>query len=529
LSTALHIARLDTRVRAADPVLGQHLGRQVREALDGPLARALDDACPRALARAGLPPDAFVRVRRLRLRLLPRPGVDSNALANGWAGALEEALVRALEAHPRPGTGDALAWYPDDWTAQLHALRSLAEDRTPWWADSLPGARGPSTRPRPAEVLLGWIADSPARAIADMAGLVVSAPALVGLLDAGEAGRLVSALTRALDAATASARPAAPGPAGERRDQGAPGRPAASGKPLAHQVERILAAIAPDIPDGLRAATAAQRAPWLLALALARLPALSSLPPGERGELLRALVERAGDRTPARDLADPRGRDARGETAPQPPGRLGAEAGDRPEASAGRAGADAAPVEDVETLAGGLLLLIRHLARSDRLSPLPDLGERLADLALTALRRVLAPLPRAESMAAQERERALLAVFAPGRPWRDPIHTVPVRRPELADALLDTLVAAIPADIGAPAGLRRLFGPTGAAYGDAADRRLAYLLLRPGRLVVTHWSAELTWPLAAVDIALRRAGWDQDPGWVPWLGRVIRFRYGEPR
>jgi hypothetical protein len=28
-----------------------------------------------------------------------------------------------------------------------------------------------------------------------------------------------------------------------------------------------------------------------------------------------------------------------------------------------------------------------------------------------------------------------------------------------------------------------------------------------------------------VDIEVRRAGLDLDPGWVPWLGRVVTFGY----
>ena len=27
------------------------------------------------------------------------------------------------------------------------------------------------------------------------------------------------------------------------------------------------------------------------------------------------------------------------------------------------------------------------------------------------------------------------------------------------------------------------------------------------------------------DVAVRRAGLDTDPGWVPWLGTVVMFRY----
>jgi hypothetical protein len=31
--------------------------------------------------------------------------------------------------------------------------------------------------------------------------------------------------------------------------------------------------------------------------------------------------------------------------------------------------------------------------------------------------------------------------------------------------------------------------------------------------------------VAEVDVAVRRAGLDLDPGWVPWLGAVVRYRY----
>jgi hypothetical protein len=34
--------------------------------------------------------------------------------------------------------------------------------------------------------------------------------------------------------------------------------------------------------------------------------------------------------------------------------------------------------------------------------------------------------------------------------------------------------------------------------------------------------------LAAADVRVRRSGLDIDPGWVPWLGRVVRFHYLHP-
>lgn len=53
------------------------------------------------------------------------------------------------------------------------------------------------------------------------------------------------------------------------------------------------------------------------------------------------------------------------------------------------------------------------------------------------------------------------------------------------------------------------------------------LIAGPGRLRagVTHLDFER--PLASVDPAVRRAGLDLDPGWLPWLGRVVAIHYRE--
>ena len=54
---------------------------------------------------------------------------------------------------------------------------------------------------------------------------------------------------------------------------------------------------------------------------------------------------------------------------------------------------------------------------------------------------------------------------------------------------------------------------------------LPTLVTRPGelRMTPTHWDLRLS--LSHSDIRIRRTGLDLDPGWVPWLGRVITFYY----
>jgi hypothetical protein len=54
---------------------------------------------------------------------------------------------------------------------------------------------------------------------------------------------------------------------------------------------------------------------------------------------------------------------------------------------------------------------------------------------------------------------------------------------------------------------------------------LADLVLRPATLALTPTHADLHFDLAHADLRVRRAGLDIDPGWVPWLGRVITIHY----
>ncbi|MDC3955600.1 hypothetical protein [Polyangium jinanense] len=51
------------------------------------------------------------------------------------------------------------------------------------------------------------------------------------------------------------------------------------------------------------------------------------------------------------------------------------------------------------------------------------------------------------------------------------------------------------------------------------------LVCRPGRIGSTRTHIDVVFDLEAVDIRVRRAGLDLDPGWVPWLGRVVRYHY----
>jgi hypothetical protein len=54
---------------------------------------------------------------------------------------------------------------------------------------------------------------------------------------------------------------------------------------------------------------------------------------------------------------------------------------------------------------------------------------------------------------------------------------------------------------------------------------LASLVRRPGRVSFSLTHLDICFDLAAADLRVRRAALDVDPGWVPWLGRVVSFQY----
>ena len=500
MSDTLHIDRLSTRIRSADGDEAQALAGQVRQLADLQLARAMEGSGTRALVRAGLPAGSVVAVRRVDLMLRLSATASAGELATGWAAALEAALARLL-AGLAPGDADQDApavWFPDAWAAERrHLERRLAGQEEAWWAAELAGDDDSALADplAPLAILLRWLRRDPARAVADMGGLARADIRVIELLDPAGATTLTRALLDRL------ARPALPDAL--PRDE-ASAMAQADPQPLRDRLEALLARhphLA--VTDG-----GGRSRPWLAALLLATHPSMSRLTATGLGRLLAQI--------------NPAPRPAAEDT----PGETTAESPRNPDPRALLHTHDDAPLSH-PVMAGGLLLLLRPLQRLDLLPPPERLGAALADLALTLLRRIFAPLPTGERRVAEERERPLLAVLAPERDWREPIAGLAVADPAAALALLERLSAAIPAKVApAPGALRQVFGAHLPAFATEGERRLAQLVLRPGQLRVSPWEAELTWPLAAIDLALRRAGWDQDPGWLPWLGRSIRFRFG---
>jgi hypothetical protein len=54
---------------------------------------------------------------------------------------------------------------------------------------------------------------------------------------------------------------------------------------------------------------------------------------------------------------------------------------------------------------------------------------------------------------------------------------------------------------------------------------LATLVRRRGEITATRTHIDVAFALREADVRVRKGGLDLDPGWVPWLGRVVRFHY----
>jgi hypothetical protein len=57
--------------------------------------------------------------------------------------------------------------------------------------------------------------------------------------------------------------------------------------------------------------------------------------------------------------------------------------------------------------------------------------------------------------------------------------------------------------------------------------RLAGAAAVAGEIIATRECIEVVIPMSRIDIGLRRVGLDRDPGWTPWLGRMVRIDFRE--
>ncbi|HVZ08884.1 MAG TPA: hypothetical protein VHC04_13310 [Rhodopila sp.] len=159
-------------------------------------------------------------------------------------------------------------------------------------------------------------------------------------------------------------------------------------------------------------------------------------------------------------------------------------------------GADAPRGDRFATHWAGLLFLINALNRLDVEAILAAIGGQPPSTRPPSAWLLLHALGLAHGMPAQEPLARFLSEQAPDMVDRD--------------AAGSDLVAGLMARIEA---LYRPAGPW------------PLPLRQPGWLTATETHLELHLATTTVDLAVRLAGLDLNPGWVPWLGRVVHFHY----
>lgn len=503
--TNLRIRQMHNRYcvndRASADDLQQRLDRTVADRLPALLDRGLSGL----RQRLGLPAESRVAIRRVnvRLRLADAQSTTAAAMVDTIATAWSEAIVNGIErilttAGLVPGEvllSDTLAVFPDLNSARRHHLRQMVRTgAVPWWSAALLGDdAAPAALPQLLISLAG--SDLPAAAaviieLGDTRGL-----AWLEQLNTDQRRQLEQLFAptpeHAVGGSHTSSDPATPTEASTSPPQRAPGQPRLAGE--------ITTAI---LLSWVRRVAGDKQLP----------PASSTVPVDypPKHQLAPTPARPEDDHHAASDPAIPT------EMRPLP---------DRSDASSAHATGDKsmpALASAIPVGCSGLLFLIRF-ALQHRSPDSSNFNRDMLALGTRLLDGVFDRLSPAARRAAWRRDRMLLQVFAG---LREPIEEIDTldHSPAAcrwAATLCELIDNQIDADIAAAANAcEYVLGASGVTLSP-----LERLLLRPGRLRVTDTDARLLLPAALIDIGLRRGGWDIDPGWVPRLGRIIRFEY----
>jgi hypothetical protein len=476
MSERLHLRRLNVRYRVADddPTL--------RRTLDGVLHRVLDRSLEPALQRAGVPLDEEICVRALRVPVRVRLAAGEAGAADAWS----EALARALAVAIADGSGPNIVRYRSRRAALADLALGVAAGRLEhawawrqlglWRGGDAPGERAAATE------LVSALVAEPEAIVAVLAELE-AAGALGALVGRLEPSAWVELARVGLAAAgtPAAALPCLLEPV-HRRWRPAHAR---SDRSAAEEFRRRAAAVARSSAIARALARGSATLPGRVALALAALAWLESFP-----DAAPSLTRAALEDLVAESAATPR---------PAAPA----------EDHARELGAEEEHGPRWATTHGGLLFLLAvldELAVPDELGSTAPLAGRPLRWSLHRLAMTLAPV--------DARDPAALA-FAGLPPQAEP----PDDGGEpWGDAELDALAGLrdrVEAEL-----KRRLERP------DAEPGELLELVCRrSGEVIFDHGWIELRLPLDEASPDLRRAGLDLDPGWIAWLGAVVRFVY----
>ncbi|MER5731882.1 hypothetical protein ABT084_26690, partial [Streptomyces sp. NPDC002138] len=175
-------------------------------------------------------------------------------------------------------------------------------------------------------------------------------------------------------------------------------------------------------------------------------------------------------------------------------------------------GPDSGAEPGVDTGWTALLFLFATAAEAglpDRVLDEPDLAARPLSWVLYRVGRLLLP-----GLAADDAALLALAGLGPAR-----AATVVAAAP--ATPAEDARVEELAADWARVTAVR-LYGEH---PGTDPREAVAAMARREGRIVAEPGWIEATLSAADTDLTVRRAGLDLDPGWLGWLGAVVRYRY----
>ena len=519
-----------------------------RERLDRLLTAMLDEHLEPALARVGVDPEEEICIRSLHVPWRVRVTATDASIASGWALAIADA-VKATASQPR---NQGVVRY----RSTTHALMDLAAsvalgdfDRVWAWRQLglWTGGEQPSRREAVEQLVQALLRE--AKLIVPVLRILANprarstapgSPSGLPIHDAPEESSPWARLAPKLEAddwrdladAALVASGAATRPAGEVRPERAARLRAEVSRVLE---ESHLGRVAPSALTGPRSSGE-------ILLSLAALMVLEVSPAGVTtgGGIGAALIDETARQLGAKFLA---GRntvaDGKREQASEASTDSIARNGPLTPAADGRAGSPAAPGEQAKSLDaakapkaeppepaeassfestrkrawsdyGGLLFLVclvRERELPKRIVDAEILARRSFPWVLHQLALRLAPVG--------EDDAAALA-FAGLAPGSEPPSAGQPLPDEQEEREMDGYVAEI------LAALRESLGDSG-----RDDLALAvHVSTRPCELVADPGWIEARFSLEDVSLDIRRAGLDLDPGYLPWLGIVLRFVYG---
>jgi hypothetical protein len=476
MTQTLHVGRMKVRYRVS------HDDVEVRRRLDDLLDAVLGEGLEPALARAGVPADEEMCIRFVRAPARLRLEAGQAAAAAEWSAAIADAVAAALTAPRR----DVVRYRSRRAALVDLALGIAAGDYDRCWAWRQLGL---------------WDGPDPTNDAAAVAGLVralIAEPeAVVAVLAetarAGTLSRLATqvdseawiALARAALSASGATRPVLEAVAestaagdvdtADRRGLRERARAIVVGSRLA----RAFAASSPGHADARAAAYAALA--WLDAEPGA--PAATTVAAAR--DLVAAVAAEFVDEASLAAVASMRD--------PQDEERATTPSSDR--------------ARRQTTRFGGLLFLLGLL---DQLA-LPATLQTVMPLAARPLEWTLHRLALAITPAKPDDPGAL--AFAGLAPESPPPDGDPISGEELV-AINDV------------AGTLAEHVRTRLARPDTPPRELLDLVCRRrGEILFDPGWIELRLATEEISVELRRAGLDLDPGWLPWLGAVVRFAY----